>query len=68
MSTQSTPVQMFIESHSLVRERVFLARDAVHALAILKMEHATGKLVLNITSGTIGSIQFIESSKLTSGQ
>ena len=64
MSTQSTSVAIFIESHSIVRERVFPARDATHALSILKMERATGKLTVNLTNGSIGSIQFTESSKL----
>lgn len=64
MSTQSTSVAIFIESHSIVRERTFRARDVDYALSILRAEHATGKLILNLTGGTIGSIQFVESSKL----
>lgn len=64
MSTQSTSVAVFIETHSLVRERIFHVRSADHALSILQSEHATGKLVLNLTNGTIGSIQFEERARL----
>jgi len=60
----SASTQVFIETHSLVRERVFPARDTAHALSILNMEHATGKLIINLTNGSIGSIQFEERAKL----
>lgn len=64
MSTQSTSVAIFIESHSIVRERQFTARNVEHALSVLNMEHATGKLIVNLTQGSIGSIQFEERAKL----
>ncbi len=64
MSTQSTSVAIFIETHSLVRERQFTVRNIEHALSILKMERATGKLIVNLTSGTIGSLQFEERARL----
>lgn len=64
MSAQTSSVAIFIESHSIVRERVFRARDVDYALSILRAEHATGKLILNLSGGTIGSIQFEERAKL----
>ena len=67
MSTQPSHVELFIETHSLIRERQFTARSPDHALSILHMERATGKLIINLTQGTIGSIQFEERAKLERG-
>lgn len=58
--------EVFIDSHSILRERTFIVRNVEHALSIIKMEHATGKLILNLTNGSVGSIQFEERAKLTS--
>ena len=68
MSTQSTSVQIFIESHSLIRERQFNTRSIERAAEILHLEHATGKMIINWSGGTIGSIQFTESSRINSSR
>lgn len=70
----STVQIILIDSHHLVRERTFavsreLGTKAVEkALLVLKSEHATGKLVANLTNGSIGSLQFEERAKLIPGR
>lgn len=64
----SAQLVTFIETHSLVRERQFSARSVEHTIEILHMERATGKMVVNFTNGTVGSIQFEERAKLVPGR
>jgi len=53
-----------IESHHLVRQREFSSREVDQALRLLHSEHATGKMIVNISSGAVGSIQFEERAKI----
>lgn len=64
MSAHTPALEVFIETHSLIRERTFPARDTTHALHILQGERATGKMIVNLTNGSIGSIQFEERARL----
>ena len=59
-----------VESHHLVRERTFTVdrnfddRGVERALHVLNSEHFTGKLIINMTNGSVGSIQCEERAKL----
>ncbi len=60
----STVSVVIVESHHLVRSREFSSREVEDAITLLHSEHATGKLIVNLSGGKVGSIQFEERAKL----
>ena len=65
-SAASIAIAVTVERHHLIRERTFDRHALTHPLSELldllglHDERATGKLVLNLSGGTCGSIQFEE--------
>ena len=69
--TLSSPVSILLrESHAVLRERVFtidrqsVLSDLDSILALLRAERATGKLIINLSQGSVGTIQFEESRRI----
>lgn len=69
MTISITDLQSTAESHTLIRERTFfVTRPTLHTIAeilsSLLAEHATGKISINLSGGTLQNINFEERTKI----
>jgi hypothetical protein len=62
---------LVIEQHHVVRQRAFAVSGhitseiVIRVLDALRGEHATGKVSINLSQGSVNSIQFEERAKLS---
>ena len=60
-----------IEQHHVVRQRAFAVSGRISdniimsVLQQLRLEHATGKVSINLSQGAVNSVQFEERAKIT---